>query len=69
MSDYQVIKQLHHEIKELADEIERLRLTDEEREAIMAVTRNYQRLCDEYGPSDDDDSILATIRRLLERTR
>lgn len=44
-------------------------LTDEEQEAIMAVTRNYQRLCDEYGPNDDDDSILATIRRLLERTR
>jgi DNA-binding MarR family transcriptional regulator len=44
-----------------------LTLTDEERQAIMAVTRNYQRLCDEYGPNDDDDSILATIKRLLER--
>jgi hypothetical protein len=37
MSDYQVIKQLHHELKELADEIERLRLTDEEREVLGRV--------------------------------
>jgi hypothetical protein len=37
MSDYQVIKQLHHEIKELADETRRLRLTDEEREVLGRV--------------------------------
>jgi regulator of replication initiation timing len=37
MSDYQEIKQLHHELKELADENRRLRLTDEEREVLGRV--------------------------------
>jgi hypothetical protein len=46
---------------------ERLRITDEEREAVAAVTSNYQRLCDEYGPNDDDLATLATLRGLLER--
>ncbi len=37
MSDYQEVKQLHHEIKKLADEIERLRLTAEERDVLGRV--------------------------------
>ncbi len=37
MSDYQEVKQLHHEIKKLADEIERLRLTAEERDVLWRV--------------------------------
>jgi regulator of replication initiation timing len=37
MSDYQEIKQLHHELKELVDENRRLRLTDEEREVLGRV--------------------------------
>jgi len=48
---------------EAADEIERLRLTDAEREAIcQAVTA--------YDGNDDDEEcarIAATLRRLLER--
>ena len=60
MSDYQEVKQLHHEIKKLADEIERLRLTDEEREAIrkaLIVMRIHE---------DDDEDVLEA---LLERTK
>jgi len=60
MSDYQEIKQLHHEIKELADENSRLRLTDEEREAIrkaLIVMRIHE---------DDDEDVLEA---LLERTK
>jgi hypothetical protein len=37
MSDCQVIKRLHHELKELADENRRLRLTDEERDVLGRV--------------------------------
>jgi regulator of replication initiation timing len=37
MSDYQEINQLHHELKELADENRRLRLTAEEREVLGRV--------------------------------
>jgi hypothetical protein len=60
VSDYQEVKQLHHEIKKLADEIERLRLTDEEREAIrkaLIVMRIHE---------DDDEDVLEA---LLERTK
>lgn len=42
-------------------------LADEEREAVAAATANYQRLCDEYGPSEEDEEILATLRGLLGR--
>jgi hypothetical protein len=42
-------------------------LTDAEREAVAAVTANYKRLCDEYGPSEEDEEILATLRGLLGR--
>lgn len=45
------------------------RLTDAEREAVAAATANYQRLCDEYGPSEEDEEILAALRGLLERTK
>ncbi len=44
-------------------------LTDAEREAVAAATANYQRLCDEYGPSEEDEEILAALRGLLERTK
>jgi hypothetical protein len=68
----EVMLNLHKRADEMnaaADEIERLRLTGDEHEAVAAVTRNYKRLCDEYGPSDDDDRILATLQTLLERTK
>ncbi len=45
------------------------RLTDAEREAVAAATANHQRLCDEYGPSEEDEEILAALRGLLERTK
>jgi hypothetical protein len=52
-------------LDEAADEIERLRLTDVEREAIcQAVTA--------YDGNDDDEQcaeIAATLRGLLERTK
>jgi len=63
MSDYQEIKQLHHELKELADENRRLRLTDEEREAIGEAAGAY-------NDNDDDEEcakIAATLHGLLKR--
>jgi hypothetical protein len=60
-------------IARLVSEIERLRvnatLTDGERKAVNAVTNNYKRLCDEYGPADEDEEILATLQTFLERTK
>lgn len=44
-------------------------LTDAEREAVAAAAANYQRLCDEYGPSEEDEEILAALRGLLERMK
>jgi hypothetical protein len=61
VSDYQEVKQLHHEIKKLADEIERLRLTDEEREAISEA-------CDEERWYASDYHRIRTLRALLDRT-
>ena len=61
MSDYQEVKQLHHEIKKLADEIERLRLTDEERDVLgrVADDAGYRQL----------DLTERVVRGLLERLK
>jgi hypothetical protein len=72
-------------LKEAAAEVRRLRLssegaaceppgsavmlTDAELLAVAAVAASYQRLCDEYGPSDEDEETLATLRRLLGRVK
>jgi regulator of replication initiation timing len=61
VSDYQEVKQLHHEIKQLADENRRLRLTDEERDVLgrVADDAGYRQLeCTER-----------VVRGLLERTQ
>jgi hypothetical protein len=61
MSDYQEIKQLHHELKELADENKRLRLTDEERDVLgrVADDAGYRQL----------DLTERVVRGLLERLK
>ena len=44
-------------------------ISDEERQAVEAVTNYYQKLCDEYAPiCEEDENTLATLRGLLERT-
>ena len=61
MSDYQEIKQLHHELKELADENKRLRLTDEVRDVLgrVADDAGYRQL----------DLTERVVRGLLERLK
>jgi hypothetical protein len=59
MSDYQEVKQLHFELKELADANKRLRLTDEDKEAIAVAAR----IAGAVGESD----IKASLRDLLAR--
>jgi hypothetical protein len=59
MSDYPEIKQLHFELKELADENKRLRLTDEDKKAIDVAAR----IAGAVGESD----IKASLRALLAR--
>ena len=61
MSDYQEIKQLHHELKQLADEIERLRLTDEERDVLGRVADDAG-----YRALEWTERV---VRGLLERTK
>ena len=48
-------------LDEAADEIERLRLTDEEREAVDE--------CYEWAMTADHRRLAATLRSLLERTK
>jgi hypothetical protein len=52
------------ELDEQADEIERLRLTDEEREAIKAGIANCEDIA--YGGPNDEEAA-TVLRRLLER--
>jgi hypothetical protein len=61
VSDYQEIKQLHHELKQLADEIERLRLTDEERDVLGRVADDAG-----YRALEWTERV---VRGLLERTK
>ena len=61
MSDYQQVKQLHHEIKELADENRRLRLTDEERGVLLGVAEDASYRCADFTER--------VVRGLLERTK
>lgn len=44
-------------------------LTDLERVALAAVLKHYEAAYDERGASVDDDSTLAMVRGLLERTK
>jgi hypothetical protein len=61
VSDYQQVKQLHHEIKELADENRRLRLTDEERGVLLGVAEDASYRCADFTER--------VVRGLLERTK
>jgi hypothetical protein len=69
MSDYQVIKQLHHELKELADETRRLRLTDEEREVLLFCYRAALPEAEKLGGNAGELCRIHrdTLRGLLER--
>jgi hypothetical protein len=44
-------------------------LTEEEFDAVQALAVYYQKLCDEYGPSEEDEKTLAAVRRLLRRVK
>jgi hypothetical protein len=61
MSDYQEIKQLHYELKELADANRRLRLTDEERDVLGRVADDAGYRAIEWTER--------VVRGLLERTQ
>ncbi len=61
MSDYQEVKQLHHEIKQLADENRRLRLTAEERDVLGRVADDAS-----YRAMERTERV---VRGLLERTQ
>lgn len=55
-------------LDEAADEIERLRLTDAEREAIARAADWLFRWQQTHGYHSEQDGDLATLRGLLERT-
>lgn len=57
---------LHHCVKHAADEIERLRMTNEER---AAIKDSIKTVSEELDLMDGEDSLItSTLRNLLERT-
>ncbi len=64
MAPHQLERLTAIQLKEAADEIARLTLTDEEREAIKAGIANCEDIT--YGGPNDKEAA-AVLRRLLER--
>jgi hypothetical protein len=63
------LTQLRYVIESAADEIERLRLTDSEREAIERAADWLYRWQETHGYHSSENGDLATLRSMLERTK
>jgi len=63
------LTQLRYVMESAADEIERLRLTDAEREAVERSADWLYRWQETHGYHSAENGDLATLRSLLERTK